>query len=40
MQKAKRLPAIEKIVSEENISSHEVLLRKLKAKGISCTQAT
>jgi transcriptional regulator of arginine metabolism len=40
MQKTKRLLAIEKIISEENISSHEVLLRKLKSKGISCTQAT
>ncbi|MCX6334098.1 MAG: ArgR family transcriptional regulator [Bacteroidia bacterium] len=40
MQKAKRLPAIEKIIAEENISSHEMLLKKLKAKGINCTQAT
>jgi transcriptional regulator of arginine metabolism len=40
MQKTKRLLAIEKIIAEENISSHEVLLKKLKAKGISCTQAT
>jgi transcriptional regulator of arginine metabolism len=40
MQKAKRLPVIEKIITEENISSHVVLLRRLKAKGISCTQAT
>jgi len=32
--------AIEKIITEENISSHEVLLKKLKSKGISCTQAT
>jgi transcriptional regulator of arginine metabolism len=40
MQKTKRLLAIEKIISEENISSQEVLLKKLKGKGISCTQAT
>jgi transcriptional regulator of arginine metabolism len=40
MQKAKRLLAIEKIILEENISSHEMLVKKLKAKGITCTQAT
>jgi transcriptional regulator of arginine metabolism len=40
MQKAKRLLAIEKIISEEDISSHDVLLKKLKGKGIVCTQAT
>jgi transcriptional regulator of arginine metabolism len=40
MQKTKRLPVIERIISEENISSHEVLLRRLKSKGIKCTQAT
>jgi transcriptional regulator of arginine metabolism len=40
MQKTKRLLAIGKIISEERISSHEVLLRKLKSKGIVCTQAT
>ena len=40
MHRTKRLPVIEKIIMEENISSHEVLLRKLKTKGISCTQAT
>jgi transcriptional regulator of arginine metabolism len=40
MQKTKRLLAIEKIIREEEISSHEVLLKKLKGKGISCTQAT
>ncbi len=40
MQKTKRLLAIGRIISEENISSHEVLLRKLKSKGIACTQAT
>ena len=40
MQKAKRLLAIEKIISEENISSHDALLKKLKGKGIICTQAT
>lgn len=40
MQKAKRLLAIEKIIEEENIHSQEILLRKLKAKGINSTQAT
>jgi transcriptional regulator of arginine metabolism len=40
MQKTKRLLAIEKIVSEEHISVQEELLKKLKGKGISCTQAT
>jgi transcriptional regulator of arginine metabolism len=40
MQKTKRLLAIEKIISEEKISFQEELLRKLKGKGISCTQAT
>jgi len=40
MHKTKRLLAIEKIITEENISSHEVLLKKLKSKGFTCTQAT
>jgi len=40
MQKTKRLLAIEKIITEENISVQEELLKKLKGKGISCTQAT
>lgn len=40
MQKAKRLAVIQKIISEENISSHDSLIRKLKSKGIFCTQAT
>lgn len=40
MQKTKRLLTIEKIISEEEISSHEMLLKKLKSRGISCTQAT
>jgi transcriptional regulator of arginine metabolism len=40
MQKEKRLLAIEKIIGEEDISSHEALLRRLKVKGILCTQAT
>jgi transcriptional regulator of arginine metabolism len=40
MQKTKRLLAIEKIIAEENISTQDELLRKLKGKGISCTQAT
>jgi transcriptional regulator of arginine metabolism len=40
MQKAKRLLAIEKIITEAIISTQEELLKKLKGKGISCTQAT
>ena len=40
MQKTKRLIAIEKIIAVENISTQEELLKKLKGKGISCTQAT
>ncbi len=40
MQKTKRLPLIEKIITGENISSQELLLKRLRAKGISCTQAT
>ncbi len=40
MQKTKRLLAIEKIISEEKISVQEELLKKLKGKGITCTQAT
>jgi transcriptional regulator of arginine metabolism len=40
MQKTKRLLAIEKIISGENIISQEALLKKLKGKGIICTQAT
>ena len=40
MQKTKRLLAIEKIISEENISTQEELLNQLKGKGMSCTQAT
>ncbi|MBW6501544.1 MAG: ArgR family transcriptional regulator [Bacteroidales bacterium] len=40
MQKTKRLPLIEKILTETLISSQDELLRKLKSKGISCTQAT
>lgn len=40
MQKTKRLLVIEKIISEENISSQEELLKKLRSKGIPCTQAT
>lgn len=40
MQKTKRLLAIEKIIAEENISTQDELLKKLKGKGISCTQAT
>ena len=40
MQKIKRLLAIEKIIADEDISSHDVLLKKLKGKGMTCTQAT
>lgn len=40
MQKSKRLVVIEKIIAEENVSSQEMLLKKLKGKGINCTQAT
>lgn len=40
MQKAKRLSLIEKIITGENISSQELLLKRLRAKGISCAQAT
>ena len=40
MQKVTRLLAIEKIISEGEISSQEELLKKLKSIGISCTQAT
>jgi transcriptional regulator of arginine metabolism len=40
MQKTKRLLAIQKIISGERIFSQEALLKKLKVKGIICTQAT
>jgi transcriptional regulator of arginine metabolism len=40
MQKTKRLLAIEKIIEGEQISSQRALLKKLKGKGIICTQAT
>jgi transcriptional regulator of arginine metabolism len=40
MQKVSRLLAIEKIISKENISSQEELLKRLKREGITCTQAT
>ena len=40
MQKLKRLVTIEKIILEERIQSQEDLLRKLRKKGIQCTQAT
>ena len=40
MQKAKRLLAIESIITEVHISTQEELLKRLKGKGISCTQAT
>jgi transcriptional regulator of arginine metabolism len=40
MQKLTRLLAIEKIISEGNISSQDELLKELKRSGITCTQAT
>ena len=40
MQKTKRLLAIEEIIEKENITSQEMLLKRLKGKGIICTQAT
>jgi len=40
MQKAKRLLAISDIITEVNISTQEELLKRLKGKGITCTQAT
>jgi len=40
MHKADRLILIEKILREEEISSHDELLRKLSSRGMSCTQAT
>jgi transcriptional regulator of arginine metabolism len=40
MQKTKRLLVIEKLITEEDISSQEVLLKRLKSKGMNCTQAT
>ena len=40
MQKVKRLLAIEKIIEGGDISSQEVLMKKLVEEGISCTQAT
>jgi len=40
MQKTKRLLAIEKIIREARISTQEDLLKKLKGKGVTCTQAT
>ena len=40
MQKVKRLLVIEKIISGGNITSQEMLLKKLSGRGIKCTQAT
>lgn len=40
MQKTKRLLTIEKIIREARISTQVELLKKLKGKGVSCTQAT
>jgi transcriptional regulator of arginine metabolism len=40
MHKADRLLAIESIITEFNVSTQEELLKRLKGKGIFCTQAT
>ncbi|MGB8490897.1 MAG: hypothetical protein WCE64_07545 [Bacteroidales bacterium] len=40
MQKTKRLLAIEKIITAGPVSSQGDLLKKLRAKGVICTQAT
>jgi len=40
MQKTRRLLVIEKLLEEEEIHSQGILLKKLKGKGIACTQAT
>jgi len=40
MQKTKRLLAIERVISEVNISTQEEILKILKNRGITCTQAT
>ena len=40
MQKTNRLLVIEKIIAEDHISTQEELLRKLRRRGFSCTQAT
>jgi transcriptional regulator of arginine metabolism len=40
MQKANRLVVIESLIAEVNISTQEELLKLLRRKGISCTQAT
>lgn len=40
MQKTQRLLAIERILIEEKIFSQVALLKKLKGRGIVCTQAT
>jgi transcriptional regulator of arginine metabolism len=40
MQKIGRLLEIEKLITEADISTQDELLRKLREKGIPCTQAT
>lgn len=40
MKRASRLVMIEKLVSERNIASQEVLLRMMEDAGMKCTQAT
>lgn len=40
MNKSERLIAIKEIISKDDITSQEELLKKLEEKGIKCTQAT
>ena len=40
MQKTNRLLAIEEIIRETKISAQEDILKNLKSRGMSCTQAT
>ncbi len=40
MNKSERLIAIKEIISKDDITSQEELLKKLEGKGIKCTQAT
>lgn len=40
MHKTRRLITIEKLIEEEEIPSQSILLKKLRSKGMACTQAT
>lgn len=40
MKRAERLVLIEKLITENTISSQEELLKLIEAKGLKCTQAT